>query len=218
MKFTPVFVEGLSGSVGGLTASRARGGVDYFRVRAIPVNPNTARQQTVRQALAQLSVLWGTSLSQANRDTWINEADGSEQQGLNLYIRSNVFRLQAGLARVDSLGAATAISVSTVTVTQSIGAGRSIAFDNTDSWANEDDAGLIVWETRPVPPSRTFEQRERFLRVVLGNSGTAPTSPQTATSPWGNIASSGDQLRFRGVVSLASGRFVAVPIAPDTAA
>lgn len=218
MKFKSAFVGDLSGSVGGLTASRARGGIDYFRFRTTPVNPNTARQITVRSALSLLSQLWSEGLTQTQRNSWIFEVDGTVLQGLNAYQRANVPRIQAGLARVDQLTGSGPITVSPVVVTQSLGAGRSIAFTNTDSWANEDGSALLVYETRPVPPSRTFENRQRFADVVLGNGTTAPTSPQAYTSPWGNITSAGDELRFRGVVTLADGRFAAVPIDPVTAA
>ena len=212
MKFTSAFVGDLSGSVGGLTASRARGGVDYFRFRATPVNPNTARQVTVRSALSQLSQLWQTALTAGERDSWIFEVDGTELQGLNAYQRANVPRIQAGLPRVDELTGSGPLTISPVTVTQSIGTGRNIVFDNTDTWANTDDAGLLVYATRPVPPSRTFENRQRFMGVVLGDSGTAPTSPQNETTPWGNLGGSGDQARFRGLVTLPDGRFADVPI------
>lgn len=216
MKFTPVFVEGLSGSVGGLTASRARGGVDYFRARAIPTNPNTARQQTVRQALSQLSQIWQSSLTTSERDSWIFAADGTELQGLNLYQRSNVFRIQAGLTRVDELTGTGVINVSPVAVAQTIGSGRNVTFDNTDTWATTDDAGLLVYATRPIPPSRTFENRERFATVVLGDSGSAPTSPQTFTDPWGNLGTANDVERFRGIVTLPTGQFADVPIGEIT--
>jgi hypothetical protein len=216
VKYDAAFVGELSGSVGGLTASRAKGGVNYFRFKANPTNPNSARQAVVRQAFTQLSQTWELGLTSTQRDSWINEAAGSVTQGLNLYQQANVFRIQAGLSRIDELLSTAIISPSAVVVAQTLGAGRSITFDNADTWANEDDAGLLVYETRPIPPSRTFENRERLLGVVLGDSGTAPTSPQAETSPWGNLGGSGDESRYRGLVTFASGRFVSVPIAAIT--
>lgn len=212
MKFESAFVGAMSGSVGGLTASRARGGIDYFRFRAIPVNPNTPRQATVRAAVSLLAQLWQTTLTATQRDSWRLEVDGTELQGLNAYTRANVPRIQAGLSRVDELTGAGPLSVSTVTVSQTLGPGREVAFDNSDNWATTDDAGLLIYATRPVPPSRTFEQRQRYATVVLGDSGTAPTSPQTFTDPWGNLGASGDEARFRGLVTLPDGRFADVPI------
>lgn len=218
MKIVTAFVGDLSGSVGGVTASRARGGVAYFRFRKTPVNPNTARQITVRSATSLLSQLWRSDLSSSERDSWIFSVDGTPLQGLNAYIRANVPRIQAGLDRVDELTGVGPLIVSTVACAQTLGTGRNVTFTNTDTWATTDGGGLLIYETRPVPPSRTFENRQRFATVVLGDSGTPPTSPATFTTPWGNAASAGDELRFRGIVTLPDGRFADVPIAPDTAA
>jgi len=48
-----------SGSVQGVTSSRNRSG-QYRRTRAIPVNPNTGAQSTVRSVLATLAAAWRT--------------------------------------------------------------------------------------------------------------------------------------------------------------
>lgn len=47
----------LSGSIGGTTFSRNRGG-PYVRNRSIPVDPNTSSQQNVRSILATQSASW----------------------------------------------------------------------------------------------------------------------------------------------------------------
>ena len=73
MIFTPgIAVSQLSGSVGGTTASRNKGG-QYFRNRAIPTNPNTTAQQTVRSNLATLSADW-SGLTNAQRQAWLEWA------------------------------------------------------------------------------------------------------------------------------------------------
>lgn len=216
MKFESAFVGDLSGSVGGLTASRARGGVDYFRFRATPTNPDTALQQTVRSALATLSQRWGGTLTQSERDSWIAAADGSPKQGLNLYVAANTPRIQGGLDIVDELTGSAGTDVSTVVVSTVSAGAITVTFDNTDTWANTDDAALMLYATRPIPPSRTFEQRERLTLTVLGDATTAPSSPAAGTYSWGNLPTSGDELRFRGLVTMPDGTITVVPVAAIT--
>lgn len=60
--------EQRSGSVGNTVYSRNKGG-SYVRTRAIPTNPNTARQQTVRTQFQSLSSNWST-LTVAQRALW----------------------------------------------------------------------------------------------------------------------------------------------------
>lgn len=65
----------LSGSVGGVTASHNRYG-QYLRNRTVPVNPNTDRQQTVRQCFADCSIAW-RGLTNAEREAWNAYAAGT---------------------------------------------------------------------------------------------------------------------------------------------
>lgn len=112
MKFTPgPLGADFSGSIGSTTASRNRFG-PYLRTKAIPVNPNTVRQQTVRAEFATMVNLWSNTLTQAQRDAWelwaanttILGKDGSPINitGQNAYVRFNVIRRQIGGARVDA--------------------------------------------------------------------------------------------------------------------
>lgn len=59
----------LIGSIGSTTFQRNRYG-NLARQRVSPVNPNTLRQVNTRAALAYLSGLWGTGLTQSERDNW----------------------------------------------------------------------------------------------------------------------------------------------------
>jgi len=69
MKFTPTLGGSYSGSLGGSVASHNKGG-PYFRRRAIPTNPNSARQQAVRSALSNFVTNWTNALSDAQRTAW----------------------------------------------------------------------------------------------------------------------------------------------------
>lgn len=83
MKYTPsALLSELSGAAGSTVASRNRFG-PYLRTRAIPVNPNTADQQTYRNILKAASQGW-KNLTPELREAWNNAA--------------------ALLPRIDSLG------------------------------------------------------------------------------------------------------------------
>lgn len=101
----------ISGSIGGTTYSHNRFGA-YKRNRSIPVNPNTARQVAVRNAVRSIAIAWQNTLTQVQRDAWNVYASNVSWQnrlgqtvtltGLNHYIRSNTPRVQNGIARVDA--------------------------------------------------------------------------------------------------------------------
>jgi hypothetical protein len=58
----------MSGSQGGTTYSRNRNGA-YVRQRAVPVNPDSAKQRTVRTNITAISKEWSL-LSDAQRSAW----------------------------------------------------------------------------------------------------------------------------------------------------
>lgn len=197
MKFKSAILSQASGSLGGATYSHNRGGM-YIRNRSLPTNPNTSFQQAVRNALAQLAQLWGTTLDAAQREGWETYAanvpvinslgDTINLTGLNMYTRSNVPRIQAGLPRVDdapteyNLGNETAPTISAVAAaTDQI----AIGFNDADNWVDEDDSALIVFCSRPQSPTiNSFIGPYRFADVVAGDSSTPPTDPTTIDLPF----------------------------------
>lgn len=212
---SPIISQG-SGSIAGLTLSRNRGGM-YFRGRAIPVNPATALQVAVRNILAQLSILWQDTLTAAQRIAWETYADNVPLKnrlgenifvtGLNMYIRSNVPRLQAASTRIDAapaifnLGAFTDPTFVIDTANDEV----DVSFDNTDEWANEDDSHLLVFGSAPKDPTiNYFRGPYRLLGSIDGDSVTAPTSP--AALALGHVATAGQRFFFRVVASRADGR------------
>ena len=96
----------LSGSVGGVTASHNRYG-QYLRNRTVPVNPNSERQQAVRQCFSECSIAW-KSLTNAQRNAW--NAYAAETPVLNklgesvtlsgqaMFVRTNTWLSAAGFA------------------------------------------------------------------------------------------------------------------------
>lgn len=190
MKFKSQAYTQASGSIGGITYSHNAGGL-YTRARAVPVNSNTVLQQAVRGFMQQCSQAWTQQLTAAQREAWrvyavntpVTDRLGDQIQlsGIAMYIRCNVPRLQAGLARIDAgpqlFGQP---NVGTVQVT-GITAPSTAAVSFTavsSSWRGAGGA-LMLWLSAPQSPAiEYFKGPYRFAGSVLGNA-TPPTSPQS---------------------------------------
>lgn len=100
-----------SGSLGGMTASRNRGG-QYLRQRTVPTNPNSTRQAAVRASMAAAVTAWTTVLTEAQRLAWATYAantprtDSLGQEivltGQQAYVGSTVARSVGGLSGVSA--------------------------------------------------------------------------------------------------------------------
>jgi len=220
VKFKPILGDQYSGSLAGVTASHNRGG-DYFRQRKIPTNPNSTYQQAVRSAVSQLTGLWINTLTAAQRDAWdtyaanvlIPDKIGAPRNigGVAMYVRCNVPRLQASLARVDAgpttynLGAYTAPAIDSIDATAGT---MDLTFTNTDDWANEDDASMLVKISRGQNVTiNYFKGPYRFAGSIDGDAVTPPTSPATLTLPFTVVA--GQRVFIQVYVSRADGRLSA---------
>lgn len=110
MKFKSQVFTQASGSIGGQTFSHNRGGM-YTRARAIPTNPNSPRQALARAALTASVMQWN-SLTDAQRAGWDNYAQNTPVtnvlgdqiilSGQQQFVRSNSYRIRAGLAVVSA--------------------------------------------------------------------------------------------------------------------
>jgi len=223
-------VERASGKLNGIVFSHNRFGA-YVRAIGSPVNPNTDRQQAVRNIFQTLAELWKNTLTEAQRTAWelyaasvpvLNRlGDSIYLTGLNHYIRSNVARIDADLTRVDDgptnftladsdPAFACAISEATQEIT--------VTFDDTLDWASEDDAMMQIRMTRPVNESRQFiNPIYQVADYLEGDSGTPLTSTQAVACPFvvtedqlviveGRISRADGRLsqKFRDTVSIAS--------------
>jgi len=185
-----------SGSLGGMTLSHNRSGM-YLRSRVTPVNPATAPQTVVRNAFSVLSTAWQGVLTKLQRDAWTTYAANVPVTdklgrpltltGQQMYIRCNTPRLQVGLPRVDdgpivfSHDSFTLVTVAAFDASEQI----TLTFDNTDDWANEDDAALLLYSGRQQALSiNFFKGPYQFAGKVDGDSVTPPTSPAPMTSPF----------------------------------
>jgi hypothetical protein len=207
----------MSGSIGGTTASHNRFG-QYFRQRTSPVNPNTARQQAVRNFFATLMSDWSNVLTQAQRDawnlygssvSWLN-AVGAEVflTGAEHYLRSNLPRVQTGDPTVNDGPTIFTLPGADPTFAPTISEASqliSVTFDNTLAWANEDDAMMAITMSQPRSPGRTFiGPPYRFAGAISGDSVTPPTSPTTIATPY--AATEGQKVEVLARISRADGR------------
>ena len=218
MLFKPLLGTDLSGKVGGIVASHNAGGA-YFRAATVPTNPNTTFQQEVRNAVSSLSVLWQVSLTQAQRDAWdvyaanvkITNRIGEKinVSGLNHYVRSNVPRLQAQVARVDdgptvfTFAAYTAPSMTAWSEATQAG---DIAFTTdilTDPWANALGGFMFVYVSRPQNSGiQFFRGPYRRVGTVTGDP-VPPASPSNFGSAFPFVA--GQRLFGRAIVTRPDG-------------
>lgn len=97
MKYLSALLTQASGSLGGATAAKNRGG-NYFRKRIAPVQPRTVAQQNVRSNLATIASSWKT-LTADQVAGWnalastltLKDALGNSYNpsGINLYVANN---------------------------------------------------------------------------------------------------------------------------------
>lgn len=223
MKFKSALVTQASGSIGGLTASRNRGGM-YMRARAVPVNPNTPFQQVARAVMAFLVTNWLGGLSAEERDGWESYAsqvpvidrlgDPRYISGLSMYLRCNSARMQAGLSRVDEAPVlfigASLTPPGDLIVTDGDEDNIAIQITNTDDWATAVGGALLVYASRPVNATiNGFKGPFRFTGLVLG-AGTPPVALQQFNAPFER--SQGQRIFVRFVAVTSDGRISAEQI------
>jgi len=216
MIYKSALVTEASGSLGGLVASHNKGG-QYLRARVVPVNPGTPQQEFIRATMADLANRWSNTLSDAQRDQWTAYAeavpipsalgDPHNIPPLAMYVRSNVTRLQAGLARIDTGPAILNLGSFTVPTIDALSAGAStadIGFDNTDAWAGEVGGAMFVYASRGNSPTiNFFKGPYRFAGLIVG-AVVPPTSPATITLPFAVVAT--QRVFFRFSTARADGR------------
>ncbi len=201
-----------SGSLGGITASRNRGGM-YFRARSIPTDPATTFQVSIRNSMILVVGLWTTLLTQTQRDDWALYAslvtlpgplgDPITVSGFNMFVRTNVNNDQNGLPIADdaptdfNLGDTGLVTFGATAIANAI----SVSFDNTSPWANIDDGALLLYVSRPQNVTINFFKGPfRRITPVLGITIGPPTSPHAGTSPFSQTIGQRVWLKVRSIL------------------
>lgn len=183
MKFgQPILSSELSGSLSGVTASAARGGVGYFRTRARPGNPRSVGQTTARLILTGLAAAWRGELTAGERAAWeaLAPADAS---GIDVYVKGNTPRLRAGVAREDVAPATLALAADPITATPTISVATDLV-SFTIPAGNEDLARYNVFVSAPQGASRAARQfGYLYVGSTLASTSGATTVAIPATHP-----------------------------------
>jgi hypothetical protein len=197
-----------SGSVAGVTSSRNRFG-QYRRTRAVPVNPNTSRQQDARNRLSDFSAGW-RALTDVQREAWeayalehpVTDSLGQSNTltGAQVYVGINSLLATAALAAVSTppAGAAPDAPVLDVSSTDT----DSFTLDVTPDPVTAGHA-LIVESSPPLSAGRSFNADFRVLEVAAAaSSGTVDDVMLAAR--WGTLAV-GQKFFFRARLVKANG-------------
>lgn len=171
-------------------ASHNKGG-PYLRMRSVPTNPNTVRQQAVRNALGSLVNVWTDVLTQVQRDGWETYAgnvpvtdklgETINLSGQNWYVGINTARLQAGLPRVDAAPTTfnQGVPVQSIAATNAgtadvIGInGADMSTDLILGAAAPDDGDIILFIGPPVNSSRNYFKGPYQLVDVIAVASAA---------------------------------------------
>ncbi len=217
MKYQSHIFAEARGSVAGLTYTRNKFGL-VVRAKASPVNPNTDRQQAVRNIFSALAELWTSALSEVQRAAWnlyasnITMKDSQGQDifltGFNHFIRSNAVNLAAGGTRVDD--GPTIFTLADTDETLAVTGSEAtqlltVAFDDTEAWVDEDGAFMQVSMSKPQGAGTQFIKGPyRVADFIAGDSVTPETSPVTMTAPW--TITEGQVLAVQARILRADGR------------
>lgn len=210
-------VGAISGSIGGVVYSHNRFG-QYMRLRSIPVNPQSDRQNKVRASVASLASAWSNVLTQAQRDAWelyaanitrTNAVGGAIfLTGFNHYIRSNTPLVQSDYPEVDDgpttltlPGADPLLACVVDEATQMI----AVTFDEDLAWNQTDGGHMFIQMSQPKSAGTTFVGGPFRLAGVLDGATALPlTSPQDIATPF--IVSEGQVVVCRARIIDPDGR------------
>lgn len=192
-----------SGSRAAITASRNRYG-QYYRARAIPVQPRTAKQLQFRTRLSEGSQNWSIALDASDRQAWRDYAAAHPRvnslgvsnvlSGQAMYISAYVSCISAGLTPPTAPGLlGSAVVDPTMVVTAAAGTpALSFAFSPPDA-----GYAYVVFVSPQVSPGVTFPPVLRRLTTM----GSASTSPFNALASYLSLMGGSLQEGMKIIVS-----------------
>lgn len=165
-----------TGSLGGTTASRNKGGA-YFRARVVGLNPKSTRQSEVRAQFAIGSKLWSGTLTQSQRDAWTFFAQANPVMnnlgasiilsGLAWMNKLNQVLQNLGAVPITDPPADLSVpALATVTGVTADSGGPSIVI-NTGAQAVVADAAYYIFATGNLAAGRTPQSSQfRYVKTV----------------------------------------------------
>jgi len=188
MKFKSSVFTQVSGSVGGLTYAHNQNGM-YVRSRAVPTNPLSPAQQTIREAMADAQVAW-KALSAGARTAWnayaagtpVTDSLGNSQHltGLAMFLRQHVSRYQTGQTPITVGPSTMGLSgLNDLAVAQHLAQDAyDVSYDPASEWAITTGGYMAVYQSPPKSPTVNFYKGPfKFAGVLPGSTGAPPASP-----------------------------------------
>lgn len=206
MKWKSAMFTDLSGSLGGMVASRNKGG-NYLRSRVTPTNPQTCRQSAARSMFAELAqefseldpelkALWNEAAEFANTDAF-GEPNGGTLTGQNLFIRAKRTEKEIATATGEDYDPVTPppmplletpapTSVGPISYDPDTGLG-SIPVNFTTPPSEEEPTDVVVYTGPNKNPCTSSSKGPRQLSsigtVPPGESGTSIPIDMSETDP-----------------------------------
>lgn len=194
-------VNQASGSTGGLTAAKNRGG-NYWRKRVKPLNPQTPEQYAVRLGLAAAATAW-RSLTAERRLDWnayaesleANNAVGepSKPSGFNAFCATNTFGALVGASQLSNAptvsGRATLTPPDAVTFDVSDDE-LSVPIDTSDTWAAAAGGKFAIFISPAISAGISYYKGPYRLWETFTRGVGAPSNPLVFTptsEPFGSI-------------------------------
>ena len=216
VKYGGVAID-VRGKIAGNVFSRNSYG-SYIRALTKPVNPNTEMQQNIRGVMQSITTRWNQTLTEAQRDgwnvyaaaiTWQNRlGDDIQLTGFNMFVRSNLAILYAGLTEVDDGPAELSLpnADDTLAITAEEAAQElSVAFDDALDWLNEAGGALVIFAGTPVTKTTNyFDGPWKIAGTIEGDATTPPTTPAVINNPY--QVSEGQKQFYRARILRADGR------------
>lgn len=214
-----------SGSIGGITYSRNKGGM-YTRARATPTNPNTERQAFQRSIMAEITAAWmdPTKCDKPGWKTFAESVSVTNRLGESIFIsalawlqKANGPRLTTGLSgKYDPAPTNFNLCEFSTPVGLALDNTGSLQFTikNSDEWAQATGGALLVFVSPPKNPTINFYKGPfRYLNRVNG-AATPPINGQTMALADG--VQEGQKVFVRFVATAPDGRPSAEYVAPVT--
>ena len=189
-------ISDIRGSISGTTFSSGTYGA-YARRRAVPTNPNTAKQGAIRATFASLTSSW-RNLTEAQRLTWITQApnytnlnsfgDNVPLTGQALFMRCNLNLASIGLSPISSaLPPKTLVAPTFSAVVADVSVGTILVTGLSATSATESYA---VYASQNVSAGINFFPRSAF-RYMNKKASSTGVADQNITTPWSAYFGSG---------------------------
>jgi hypothetical protein len=194
MKFTPSMMGAASGKLGGVVASRNKGG-QYFRRNSMPTNPQTEKQTANRTNFGAWVVQW-QSESETDRQSWEDWAQNVpfvdslgqtyKLSGQQAYLRANTAVVSGGPGPFQTAPSTFDNGVGIVGITSlTVGAAAGqIDYDlSIGAGGASEEGAVVIYISRPQNVSKNFFKGPYQLALVDGGLNALDTDIAGADVP-----------------------------------